>query len=55
MFFIFTPQLLREHRNRIGLRPFMVEMAPLEAVDIDTEEDFSLAEALAERRALTYD
>ncbi|BBX71537.1 acylneuraminate cytidylyltransferase family protein [Mycolicibacterium psychrotolerans] len=54
-FFIFTPQLLREHRNRIGLRPFMVEMAPLEAVDIDTEEDFSLAEALAERRALTYD
>jgi CMP-N-acetylneuraminic acid synthetase len=26
----------------------MVEMAPLEAVDIDTEEDFALAAAIAE-------
>lgn len=48
-FFIFTPQLLRERGNRIGVRPYMVEMAPLEAVDIDTEEEFSLAEAIAER------
>ncbi|OCB15982.1 cytidylyltransferase domain-containing protein [Mycobacterium intracellulare] len=48
-FFIFTPKLLREHGSRIGARPFMVEIAPLEAVDIDTEEDFSLAAAIAER------
>lgn len=48
-FFIFTPELLRERGNRIGIRPYMVEMAPLEAVDIDTEEDFSLAVAIAER------
>jgi CMP-N-acetylneuraminic acid synthetase len=47
-FFIFTPQLLRERGNRIGAHPFMFEMAALEAVDIDTEADFSLAAAMAE-------
>jgi CMP-N-acetylneuraminic acid synthetase len=52
-FFIFTPELLRERGNRIGARPFMFEMAPLEAVDIDTEEDFSLAAAIAERNEIS--
>ncbi|WP_301149759.1 cytidylyltransferase domain-containing protein [Mycobacterium simiae] len=47
-FFIFTPALLRERGTRIGTRPRMVEMAPLEAVDIDNEEDFLVAAALAE-------
>jgi CMP-N-acetylneuraminic acid synthetase len=51
-FFIFTPELLRERGNRIGVRPFMVEMAALEAVDIDTEEDFSLAAAFAAGREI---
>ncbi|MEZ0359024.1 cytidylyltransferase domain-containing protein [Mycobacterium sp. SA01] len=46
-FFIFTPELLRERGNRIGARPHMFEMSALEAVDIDTEEDFALAEAIA--------
>lgn len=46
-FFIFTPELLRRRGNRIGTRPLMIEMAPLEAVDIDTEEDFALAAAIA--------
>jgi CMP-N-acetylneuraminic acid synthetase len=52
-FFVFTPQLLRERGNRIGARPLMFEMAPLEAVDIDTEEDFALAAAIAERNPIT--
>ena len=47
-FFIFTPQLLRDRGNRIGVNPLMFEMAPLEAVDIDVEEDFTLAIAIAE-------
>jgi CMP-N-acetylneuraminic acid synthetase len=51
-FFIFTPQLLRERGNRIGARPFMVEMGPLEALDIDIEEDFAMAEAIAEQNVL---
>ncbi|MFS0901229.1 acylneuraminate cytidylyltransferase family protein [Mycolicibacterium litorale] len=46
-FFIFTPQLLRERGNRIGARPYMIEMAPLEALDIDVEDDFALAVAIA--------
>jgi CMP-N-acetylneuraminic acid synthetase len=48
-FFIFTPELLRESGTRIGIRPFMFEMSASEAVDIDTEDDFSLAAAIAER------
>lgn len=51
-FFIFTPALLRERGTRIGAHPRMVEMAPLEAVDIDNEEDFLLAAALAENREI---
>jgi CMP-N-acetylneuraminic acid synthetase len=52
-FFIFTPELLRERRTRIGERPFMVEMAPAEAVDIDTEADFILAAAIAQHSAIS--
>jgi CMP-N-acetylneuraminic acid synthetase len=52
-FFIFTPKLLRERGTRIGARPYMVEMAPLEAVDIDNEEDFLLAAAIAENSEIS--
>ncbi len=52
-FFIFTPDLLRARGNRIGARPFMFEMGSLEAVDIDTEEDFSLAAAIAEHSEIS--
>jgi CMP-N-acetylneuraminic acid synthetase len=47
-FFIFTPDLLRTRHNRIGDSPLMFEMSPLEAIDIDVEEDFTLAAAIAE-------
>lgn len=47
-FFVFSPDLLRSSGNRIGIRPLMVEMTHLEAIDIDIEEDFSLAAAIAE-------
>jgi CMP-N-acetylneuraminic acid synthetase len=52
-FFIFTPGLLRERGNRIGAHPFMFEMGSLEAVDIDTEEDFALAAAIAEHSEIS--
>ncbi|MFM8857485.1 MAG: cytidylyltransferase domain-containing protein [Actinomycetota bacterium] len=51
-FFIFTPDLLRTHHNRIGEHPLMFEMSPLEAIDIDIEEDFALASAIAESTAI---
>lgn len=47
-FFIFRPEVLREHRTRIGAKPMMFELSPLEAVDIDTEDDFALASAIAD-------
>jgi len=50
-FFIFTSELLRSSGSRIGQRPYMFEISPLEAVDIDTEDDFQLAASIAERRA----
>ena len=46
-FFIFTPDLLRRRHSRIGERPQMFEMSPLESIDIDIEDDFTLASALA--------
>ncbi|MGY4712348.1 acylneuraminate cytidylyltransferase family protein [Mycolicibacterium sp. CBM1] len=52
-FFIFTPELLRERGNRIGSKPLMFEMSAVEAVDIDTEDDFALASAIAERNPVT--
>lgn len=51
-FFIFTPQLLRTRSNRIGAHPLMIEMEPMEAVDIDFEEDFALASAIASAKGL---
>jgi CMP-N-acetylneuraminic acid synthetase len=44
--YLFTRQTLAARRNRIGERPLMFEIPRLEAVDIDEEEDFVLAEAL---------
>lgn len=32
--------------NRIGSNPFMYEIGKIEAIDIDTEEDFRIAEAI---------
>lgn len=51
-FFIFTPELLRKRGNRIGARPHMYEVSALEAVDIDTEEDFVFACAVAQRNSI---
>ncbi len=44
--YLFTRQTLVARRNRLGERPLMFEMPRLEAIDIDEEEDFILAEAL---------
>ncbi len=51
-FFIFAPELLRKRGNRIGTKPLMFEMSALEAVDIDTEDDFALASAIAQHKAV---
>jgi CMP-N-acetylneuraminic acid synthetase len=44
--YIFDKQTLVERRNRLGMRPYMFEMDPFEAVDIDNEINFQVAEAI---------
>jgi CMP-N-acetylneuraminic acid synthetase len=49
-FYLFTRQNLLMRRNRLGERPLMVEIPRLEAVDIDEEADFEIADLLMRRR-----
>lgn len=44
--YIFSKMNLIDRQNRIGLRPYMFEMDPFEAVDIDEEINFRVAEAI---------
>jgi CMP-N-acetylneuraminic acid synthetase len=48
--YIFTRAKLIEKRHRLGDRPLMLEMPRLEAVDIDEESDFEIADLLMRRR-----
>jgi len=48
--YIFRGETLRESHNRIGKRPYLFEIDRLEAVDIDNEADFEIAEFLFERK-----
>jgi len=49
-FYLFTRQNLLARRNRLGERPLMFEIPRLEAVDIDEEADFEIADLLMRRR-----
>lgn len=49
-FYIFTRPNLLARRNRMGERPLMFEIPRLEAVDIDEEADFEIADLLMRRR-----
>ncbi len=48
--YIFTREILVQRRNRIGARPYMFEVGPAEAWDIDEELDFEIVSWLLERR-----
>ncbi|NCP88043.1 MAG: acylneuraminate cytidylyltransferase [Anaerolineae bacterium CG_4_9_14_3_um_filter_57_17] len=48
-FYLFTRATLMARRNRLGERPLMLEIPRLEAVDIDEEDDFVIAELLKGR------
>ncbi|WP_322792969.1 acylneuraminate cytidylyltransferase family protein [Bellilinea sp.] len=51
--YLFTRQTLVQRRNRIGERPYLFEIDPLEARDIDEEFDFILADLLMRQRLQT--
>lgn len=44
--YIFPADLIRSTRRRIGDRPRLFEIDPLEAIDIDDERDFTFAQLL---------
>jgi CMP-N-acetylneuraminic acid synthetase len=46
--YIFSKHMLCKRRNRIGKRPYLFEIDPIESYDIDEEHDFILAEKLFE-------
>ncbi len=48
--YLFTRQTLEIRRNRIGERPFLFEINPEEARDIDEEFDFLIADLLLSHR-----
>lgn len=49
-FYLFTRATLMARRNRLGERPLMVEIPRLQAVDIDEEDDFQIADLLMRHR-----
>jgi CMP-N-acetylneuraminic acid synthetase len=44
--YLFTKKILEENHNRIGKRPYLYTIPKYEAVDIDEEIDFKIAEFL---------
>lgn len=45
-FFAFRKEVWTKHGRRIGLAPYMCEVSDIEAVDIDTPDDFEFAEVI---------
>ena len=43
--YVFTKEVFKKYKRRIGMNPFIKEVSLKEAVDIDNPEDFELAEA----------
>ncbi len=54
-FYMFRRELFLEEGRRIGHDPLIVEVSPIEAVDIDEPQDFELAEAIAASRTKGVD
>lgn len=44
--YVFTKEVFKNYKRRIGKKPFIKEVSFKESIDIDNPEDFYLAEAL---------
>lgn len=44
--YVFTKEVYKKYKRRIGKKPFIKEVSFKEAIDIDNPEDFDLAEAM---------
>ncbi len=47
LLYIFSRSSFNKNGRRIGERPYMFEIERIEAIDIDEEEDFKIAELLS--------
>lgn len=47
-FFIFTREVFEKYHQRIGKKPYMKIIDQIEAIDIDTEEDYKMAQIAVE-------
>lgn len=45
-FYAFKKDLFIEHNRRVGFKPYLVNVSKIEAVDIDVEEDFIIADSI---------
>lgn len=46
-FYMFKKEIFTEHHRRIGFQPYIQEVAGIEAVDIDTKQDYDFAVEMA--------
>ena len=44
--YVFKRTVFETHRRRIGIKPYIAEVKRLEAIDINTSEDFQIAQTL---------
>ena len=47
-FFIFTREVFEKYHQRIGIKPYRKIIGQIEAIDIDTAEDYKMAQIAAE-------
>ena len=48
---MFTREILVSKRNRLGERPYLFEIEPAEAMDIDNEFDFAIVDLMMKNLA----
>ena len=48
-FFMFEKEIFTEHRRRIGFNPYIQVVDSVEAVDIDTKEDYQFAKLMEDK------
>ena len=46
--YIFSKDMFKNHSRRIGFNPYLKPVGIIESWDIDTQEDFTVAQALSE-------
>lgn len=44
--YIFSKEVIQEQRSRIGDKPYLQEVSKIEAIDINEQEDFTMADAV---------